>query len=60
MVEEEIIIKCREYIEEEMLIGVILIVIILILLNIIISVFMELESGYILDMVKNSFIENIN
>ncbi|HGM1373212.1 TPA: baseplate J/gp47 family protein [Clostridioides difficile] len=59
-VEEEIITKCREHIEEEMPIGATLTVTTPIPLNITISASMELESGYTLDMVKNSFIENIN
>ncbi|WP_207306176.1 baseplate J/gp47 family protein, partial [Clostridioides difficile] len=49
-----------EHIEEEMPIGATLTVTTPIPLNITISASMELESGYTLDMVKNSFIENIN
>lgn len=59
-VEEEIINKCREHIEEEMPIGPTLTVTTPVPLNISISASMELEDGYTLDMVKNSFLENIN
>lgn len=59
-VEEEIITKCREHIEEEMPIGATLTVTTPVPLDISISASMELENGYTLDMVKNSFIESIN
>ncbi|MGX9756375.1 baseplate J/gp47 family protein [Clostridioides difficile] len=59
-VEEEIINKCKEHIEEEMPIGPTLTVTTPVPLNISISASMELEDGYTLDMVKNSFLENIN